>query len=132
MPRYATRLGYQNEPWAVSRVVIESREVRQSECVCAIGDAPRVAAPHIGIRDRMTAPRSPVANARDTSFRAVHGNEYQVDLVSSGFGLTQEIHSPPAGQGCLDSETRTLIEVSRRAAENLSGGGNRYSGRIPR
>ena len=79
----------------------------------------------------MTAPLRPVPNARDTSFRAVHTNKPQVDFVSSGLGFAQEIHPAPAGQSCLDSETRAFIEV-RCDAVNVFGRGDGYSGRIQR
>jgi hypothetical protein len=119
LPPHLARLCHQNKARAVAGIVIEAREVRQPECVCGIGDAPGVAAPHIGIRNKMTAPLRPVPNASDTSFRAVHTNKHQVDLVSSGFGFAQEIDPARAGQSCLDSETRALIEVSCCAVENV-------------
>jgi len=120
LPNHLARLGHENKARGVSRIVIEAREVRQTKCFAGVSDASGVAAPHIAIRNKMTAPVRPVPNTRDISFRAIHGDKHQVDLVPLGLGLAEEIDSTPAGQSCLNSETRALTEVLRRAVENMS------------
>jgi hypothetical protein len=129
-PHYRARLGYQNEARAVSGIVVEARNVRQLKRARGVGDTPGVAASHVGIRNKMSAPLRPVQYARDTSFRSVHGNKDQLDRVPSGFGSAQQIHPAPAGESRLDGETHALIEVCRRAIENAPCGGDGCIGRI--
>lgn len=56
----------------------------------------------------MTPLRRSIPYARDTSFRAVQSNEYEVDLIPAGFGFADQVRSISAGESSLDGKTIPL------------------------
>lgn len=106
----------------VSRVVIEFGDICDLERLRGICNASEVAAPDISIGNEMTATRSSIPDACDTSFGAVESNKYQMDRIPSGFRLAHQIHSAAAGEGRLDCKTHIPIKVVRCPFQNFSSG----------
>jgi hypothetical protein len=102
LPHYDTGFRYQDEASIVSGIVIEFGNVCRSKRLSGIGNAPGVPAPHVGIWNEMTSPRRSIPYARDTPFRAVQSNKYQVDLVPAGFGAADQVRLASAGKSRLD------------------------------
>ena len=86
--------------------------IRQSQLLGAIGDAPGVPAPYVGIRNEMASASRPISYACDTSFGAVQSNKYQVDLIPAGFCLADQVHPVAAGKGRLDRITHSRLRYS--------------------
>lgn len=98
LPDYDAGIRDQNEAMAVSGVVVEFGNIRQWERLSGIGSASGVAAPYVGIRNSMASPRRSIPYASDASFRAVHSNKQEVDLIHAGSGLADEFHPTVAGR----------------------------------
>ena len=89
-----------------------------------ICNAPGIPAPHVDVWNEMTSTRRSIPYACDASFRAVQSNNYQVGLISAGFGSADKVRPASAGKSRLDRKTHSLAEVVRRSLQNVPSGGD--------
>ena len=108
----------------VSGVVIEPGSIRRTERFGGMGNTPGVATPDVAIRNKMTSPRHTIPYACDTSFRAVHSNEQQVDLIPSGLCFADQVHPAVAGESRLHRKAHAQAEIVRRSSQNVPSCGH--------
>src|SRR5258707_895304 len=97
----------------VPGIVVNFRDVRHAKCFRQVGDTSLVAAPYLGIRNEVPSPQCPGSYASDTSFRAIEGDECQMNLITPS---TSPVH--PGGLARLErvvSTARLSLRLRHRS-----------------
>jgi hypothetical protein len=66
----------------------------------------------------------------NAQFGKVHSDEQEVDLISSRFRFADQVHPATAGKSRFDRKTLPLIEIVRRAFQDVPSGGHGCGGWI--
>ena len=86
-------------------IIVDLCDVHRAKRFRKISNTSLVAAPHVGVGNKVSATHGPRPYARDASFGAIESNEYQMNLIAK---RTSSIHQGEARmtrKSCLHGET---------------------------
>jgi hypothetical protein len=80
----------------------------------------------------MTAGQRAIPDACNAALRTIQPDEYQMDLMPTGFGLAHHVDSSLPGMSCLDGEAHALVQIGWRALQHFSRCGSSRGEKIGR
>jgi hypothetical protein len=103
----------------ISGIVVDLCHVRRAKRFREIGNASLVAAPHVGVRNKVSTTQSPRPNAGDASFGAIESNEYQMDLLAKRTSPIHQGEARTVRKSCLHGETLVTAKAPVNSPQYL-------------